>query len=79
MALVPPARGRMLIIPLASAGEGDAIRIALEHGARLLDRGPLARSIVVDGNRSLLAWPMAAAGMGMTSAPAGGCGGRVPR
>ncbi|MHA6722588.1 hypothetical protein [Sphingomonas sp. RS2018] len=73
-AIAPPARGRMLVVPMWTAGEGDAVRIALGNGALLLDRGPIARSIVVDGDRTRLAGPLVAAGMALTSAPSGGCG-----
>lgn len=67
----PPATGRMLLIPLDPRAQRLA-PVALANGARLIDRGPIPGSLVVDGDRARLA---AALGVVLIiAAPQSGCG-----
>ena len=53
LALAPPARGPMLLLPV-SAGAGEAINLSLAQGARLIGRGAFRGSVVVDGDRAAI-------------------------
>ena len=71
LVFAPPARGRLLLIPLGSGVPVAAI--AVESGARLIGPGPLRGSLIVIGQRVRL---VRAAGwrLMMTSAPELLCG-----
>ena len=70
--LVPPATGRLLLIPLGARSGARLAADALAGGGRLIDRGPIAGSLIVDGDRTTLA---AALGRVLIlAAPQSGCG-----
>jgi hypothetical protein len=71
--LKPPAEGAMLILPLASSGEGAAVRFARERDLALLGSGPVRGSVVVQGTRAQALAGAWSAGMLVTAA-VGGCG-----
>lgn len=74
LALVPPARGRMVLVPLWPGGAVRLAAAAVERGARLVATGPVAGSLVVEGERARLA-PLLARGVVPLSATALDCGG----
>ena len=68
----PPAAGRLLLVPIGTASAARLAAGALAGGARLIDRGPIAGSLIVDGDRTTLA---AALGRVLIlAAPQSGCG-----
>ena len=71
LVLSPPAKGGMLLIPLA--GDAPVARLALEQGASLIAAS--GDRIVVRGERRALWWPMLREGVLTIAAPRGGCGG----
>lgn len=73
-ALAPPARGPMLLLPLA-ADRATAIRVATEHGARLLGVAPAGALLVWADAQAVR--PLAAAGVLPLAAPFAACG-RAP-
>ena len=73
LALAPPARGMIMLVPLAGNDDGAAARLALGKGARLIGAGTLPGSLVVYGEARALAGPALAAGMVAVRGPAGGC------
>ena len=68
----PPARGRMLVVPL-SGDAAAAVRVARDADALVVGRGPLPRSAIVEGARARLLGATARAGMVLLAAPQGGC------
>lgn len=62
-AVVPPAHGAMLAVPLTGGSAGETINIALANGATVEGMGVLAGSVVVRGERARLAAPMRAHGI----------------
>lgn len=50
----PPSRGTILVVPVAAGAERGLAAGALDAGARLLERGPLPGSLVVQGERARL-------------------------
>ena len=71
---MPPASGRMLLMPMTQDGRAGLARVAVAHGARLIAAGPWAGSLVVEGRRDALARPLFMAGVLAIAADAGGCG-----
>ena len=71
LAVSPPAKGAMLLIPLSV--DAPVARLALEQGASLLSGS--GDRIVVQGERRALWWPMLREGVLTIAAPRGGCGG----
>jgi len=61
--LLPPARGPMLLIPIAPARLADSVAVARQGDARLIAAGPLPASLIVEGSRDTLAMPALAHGM----------------
>lgn len=59
--LAPPAEGTMLLVPTAQS-TGQTLDSALHSGAKLVGRGPLPDSIVVEGRRDALLSTMISAG-----------------
>jgi hypothetical protein len=73
IALCPPARGRMILVPIWPGAEQGLAARAIDAGARLVDRGPLPDSLVISGPRSVIAPAMLARGVLVVAAPASGC------
>ena len=73
IALAPPAQGTMLLVPLAGQPESRIVAIALAQGATLVQRGPLASSVIVYGKRASLLGPLSRAGVLTLSGGAVGC------
>ena len=73
LALCPPLRGRMTLVPVTAGAGTLALRTALDHGAGLVGRCPYAGSFVISGELSQLALPLLATGAMLLAAP-GGCG-----
>jgi len=71
---MPPASGRMLLVPMTEDGRAGLARVAVAHGARLVAAGPWTGSLLVEGNRNALARPLLITGVLALSARAGGCG-----
>ena len=78
LAFWPPARGRMLLVPVTGGTLVRTINLAIAGGGRLVGAGPIAGSLVVDGVRAELAGPMNRAGILILAAPPAGCGGSGP-
>ncbi|WP_375285607.1 hypothetical protein [Sphingomonas sp.] len=72
--LAPPAKGRMLVVPVGGGDEAAAVRAAREAGALILGSGPLPRSTIVEGARGPMLAAAWRAGMVALAAPQGGCG-----
>jgi len=70
----PPAEGRVLLVPTSVGARAMLIAVATDHGARLVERGPISGSIIVEGMRDELAAPMLSHGILPLRAPRGGCG-----
>lgn len=64
----------MLLMPLWSADEGGAVRLALGGGALLIGVGPVRGSVIVDGRRANLADAAWKQHILMMAAPSAGCG-----
>jgi hypothetical protein len=73
----PPARGRMLVVPLSGGDQAAAVRVARDADALILGAGPFPRSTVVEGSRVALLARAVPAGMLVVAAPAAGCGADV--
>lgn len=71
VAVAPPARGPMLLLPIAT-DRTDAIRVAVAHGARLLGASPAA-GIPVWADADVVA-PLVRAGVLPIDARFSGCG-----
>lgn len=54
LATWPPARGPILLVPVTAEASRTLAARALNGSARLLARGPLPGSLVVDGTRARL-------------------------
>jgi len=50
-ALIPPAKGHLLLVPLSQSARAVMVPRALAGGARLVDPHSLFGGVVVDGNR----------------------------
>ena len=74
-AFAPPARGRMLLVPLAPGAAAKLPAAAVTGGARLLGMGPVPGSLVVVADRARLGGVSLADGMVILSAPPLLCGG----
>ena len=74
LAFAPPARGAMLLVPLTGDARSRMAALAVEHGALLVGRGPVAGSLLIRGDRATLDGPLFGAGILLASAPAILCG-----
>lgn len=74
LAAIPPADGRMLILPVSPGSAAGLPALAVAGGARLMGRGPLAGSLVVWGERSRLSGPLLDRGALLLAAPPAACG-----
>lgn len=73
LAFRPPAEGRMLLMPLGTAGASDMVAHAIDGGAMLVGRGPLPGSVIVSGSLARISARVTGAVL-ILSAPPGGCG-----
>lgn len=73
-AFAPPARGRMLLVPLSPAAAAALPAAAVNGGAKLLGSGPVAGSLVVMAERARLNAVSPADGVIILSAPPLLCG-----
>lgn len=73
LAVLPPARGPMWLVPMTPAGRERLVALAVADGARLVAPGRVAGSVVVMGERARLWRPMLAAGVLVLGAAPGGC------
>jgi hypothetical protein len=71
---MPPARGAMLLIPLDGQIPAAALNVALDAEARILARGPVPGSLIVDARRARVVTPLFKAGILTVAAPARWCG-----
>jgi hypothetical protein len=68
--LSPPATGTLLVVPVVGSGAG-ALNAALSGGARLIGRGALPGSLIVEGRRdAMLPAVMRAGGVIVAARPA---------
>lgn len=74
LAFFPPAQGQILLVPLLSSGRGELIRFAIDHDARLVARGPLPGSMIVEGQRAALGKAIFTHGWLPLASRAKGCG-----
>lgn len=72
IALWPPQRGAMLVIPLTGHAS-DAINVAMAGRAGLLSAGPLPGSMIVVGDRAILARAALDRGILLLAAPRAIC------
>nr|WP_047166645.1 hypothetical protein [Sphingomonas sp. Y57] len=75
LAFAPPARGRMLLVPLSAAAAARLPAAALADGAKLLGAGPVPGSLVVVADRAQLGKVSPGDGVIILSAPPLLCGG----
>jgi len=71
----PPASGRMLLVPVTDAAARQLVPLLVAHGGSIVAAGPIAGSLVVDGDRAHLLAPAARAAILMFRTPDQGCGG----
>lgn len=71
---VPPASGRMLLLPLTDGARASVASVAVAAGARLVAKGPWPGSLLVDGERDTLAPALLSRGVIALSAQMAGCG-----
>jgi hypothetical protein len=72
--LTPPAEGRMLLVSLSGESEAEITSWTIDHGLRIVERGPIAGSLVVAGRSREIMGAAFAHGKILTAAPAAGCG-----
>lgn len=73
----PPAKGRILLVPITTHARAMLARVAVAQGARLVAAGPWRGSLLVDGQRDRLAGHLLGQGVILLSARACGCEGVV--
>ncbi|MES2497337.1 MAG: hypothetical protein V4618_14585 [Pseudomonadota bacterium] len=78
-AFAPPARGRMLLVPLSPAAAARLPSAAVSGGAKLLGSGPIGGSLVVVAERQRLGAMSVVDGVIILSAPPLLCGGSAER
>lgn len=71
---VPPASGRMLLLPLTDEAQAMVAPVAVAEGARLVSKGPWPGSLLVEGRRDQLVPALLRRGVVALSAQVGGCG-----
>jgi hypothetical protein len=77
LALYPPVRGKMILIPLTDAAAARVVPMALAGGAAVIATGPLRGSLVISGERRRLSVGLAATGILLLAAPSAVCGAGV--
>lgn len=73
--LVPPPAGPMLLVSTTGMHEGEILKRALAAGALPLGNGPISGSMVVYGERSVLAAEALPHGILVLAGSPGLCGG----
>jgi hypothetical protein len=73
LALMPPARGTIMLIPIGARAQGELAMLAMAHGASLVQRGPFPESLIVYGERARLFAPLTRAGVLVLAGGAAGC------
>lgn len=73
LALWPPRDGSMVLIALDGRDAATLVAPAIDAGAMLAGRGPMANMILVSGSRAKLV-PLIADGVVVLAAPRGLCG-----
>ncbi|MBV9840914.1 MAG: hypothetical protein JOY99_05160 [Sphingomonadaceae bacterium] len=73
LALVPPSRGPMLLVPLGQTAARLLPVAARAHNALILARGPLPQSLVVYADRAQLLRPLLGLGIVTLASPVAGC------
>ncbi len=74
LALAPPARGRILMVPVWPGSARHLAADLVDRGGRLVAAGPIAGSLVVDGDRDRLIGGLIARGVVPMSAMLVDCG-----
>jgi hypothetical protein len=64
----------MLLVSLVPRGQAEITRLALSHGASLVERGPLPSSLIIYGESAQIAGPLARAGVLTLAGGKAGCG-----
>jgi hypothetical protein len=72
--ILPPVRGRMMMVPLIAVDNGALIRFVIDHDARLVARGSLPGSMIVYGDRAALGAALFTHGWVPLAAWRDGCG-----
>ncbi|PCD03094.1 hypothetical protein COC42_01320 [Sphingomonas spermidinifaciens] len=71
--LAPPAKGPLLIVPVAGSSVG-ALNAAIGAGARLVGKGTVPGSLIVEGRRDAMMIAVLRAGGLIVAAQPGLCG-----
>lgn len=79
VAVVPSTRGRLLIVPLTPQATASLPSTATNLGVRLIGKGPLPGSLIVDANGVPMVAAMLRHGRLALAAPAALCGENVDR
>lgn len=79
LSFYPAPKGPMALIALDGRDAGTLAAPAIQHGAELLNRGPRANILIVNGQRDLIVWPMLARGVLVIAAPEDWCGAQRDR
>jgi hypothetical protein len=74
IAFAPPAEGELLLVPLAGQSADSMIVWATRAGARVIGRGPLPGSLVVEARTATLAEAALRHATLITAAPPAACG-----
>lgn len=70
----PPVEGKMLLVSLSGETEAEITGWTIDHGLRIVGRGPIAGSLVVAGRSREIMGAAFTHGKILTAAPAAGCG-----
>ncbi|NJC35090.1 hypothetical protein GGR88_002604 [Sphingomonas jejuensis] len=75
----PPARGRMLLVPVTDAAARRLVPLLVEHRGSIVAAGPITGSLVVEGSRADLAAPALRAGIVAVATTRRGCAAETAR
>jgi len=73
VALIPPTKGRLLLIPLSHRARTLMVPRAIAGGARLVDAQSLFGGIIVDGDRRPIERALRGTALLILGGPAAGC------
>jgi len=73
-ALYPPARGKMILVPVWPGAAHGMLALAIDRQALLVGYGPLPGSFVVSGDRAAMFGTMLRHGVLVLAAPPAACG-----